>query len=588
MTMKTILPHLLVAGGLLSIAAGVDAQTAKLPAKGEPPLTAQTQRSGGPIDPDQAKLQFDVADLRFEVIPKTETLNGIATLSFTAKAPLTRLVVDLDHNLGPQAVAIDGKPLPQDAWANPDGRLVITLPAPVAAGGHVSTTITYGGQPHVAIQAPWDDGMVWAKTPAGKTWFATTSEGYGCDIFWPCLDFPTGEPGRVDLHITVPKGLKAPSNGVLKGVDTLPDGRTTWNWSIAHPNTYAIALNVAPYEVVEGSYHSQYGNNIPMFYWYLPGEEEQATALSAEFAPTLDFYETMIGPYPFGNEKMGVVETPYEGMEHQTINAYGNHYAKGPEGFDWLFQHEFGHEWFGNQLTAANWDDYWLHEGFEEYMQPLYGRWLQGEARYDAMMLDQRNKIENRVPIVRGRVITEEEVYEPSKGGPGQDIYYKGAWILHTLRNLIGDKAFFEATRLEVYGRPDPKPGNFQPRFGSTNEFIANVNKVTGKDYSWFFNVYLRRAALPKLVERRDGDILTLTWQAPAGLPFPMPIEVEIGDAITKLAMADGKGSIIVPAHAHVTIDPYDRVLKDEPAIDAYQAWKAKLAAQRAGTKTAD
>src|SRR5690242_9129524 len=314
MTMKTILPHLLVAGGLLSIAAGVDAQTAKLPAKGEPPLTAQTQRSGGPIDPDQAKLQFDVADLRFEVIPKTETLNGIATLSFTAKAPLTRLVVDLDHNLGPQAVAIDGKPLPQDAWANPDGRLVITLPAPVAAGGHVSTTITYGGQPHVAIQAPWDDGMVWAKTPAGKTWFATTSEGYGCDIFWPCLDFPTGEPGRVDLHITVPKGLKAPSNGVLKGVDTLPDGRTTWNWSIAHPNTYAIALNVAPYEVVEGSYHSQYGNNIPMFYWYLPGEEEQATALSAEFAPTLDFYETMIGPYPFGNEKMGVVETPHEGM----------------------------------------------------------------------------------------------------------------------------------------------------------------------------------------------------------------------------------------------------------------------------------
>ncbi|MBY8827523.1 M1 family metallopeptidase [Hephaestia sp. CMS5P-6] len=586
--MKAILPHLLVASGLLSIAAGVDAQTATLPAKGEPPLTAQTQRSGGPIDPDQAKLQFDVANLRFEVIPKTETLNGIATLSFTAKAPLTRLVIDLDHNLGPQAVAIDGKPLPQDAWANPDGRLVITLPAPVAAGGHVSTTITYSGQPHVAVQAPWDDGMVWAKTPAGKTWFATTSEGYGCDIFWPCLDFPTGEPGRVDLHITVPKGLKAPSNGVLKGVDTLPDGRTTWNWSIAHPNTYAIALNVAPYEVVEGAYHSQYGNDIPMFYWYLPGEEEQAKALFAEFAPTLDFYETMIGPYPFGNEKMGVVETPYEGMEHQTINAYGNHYAKGPEGFDWLFQHEFGHEWFGNQLTAANWDDYWLHEGFEEYMQPLYGRWLQGEARYDAMMLDQRNKIENRVPIVRGRVITEEEVYEPSKGGPGQDIYYKGAWILHTLRNLIGDKAFFEATRLEVYGRPDPKPGNFQPRFGSTDEFIANVNKVTGKDYSWFFDVYLRQAPLPKLVARRDGDRLTLTWLAPAGLPFPMPIEVEIGDAITKLAMADGTGSIIVPAHAHVTIDPYDRVLKDEPAIDAYQAWKAKLAAQRAGTKAAD
>ncbi|MGN6277393.1 MAG: M1 family metallopeptidase [Sphingomonas sp.] len=573
-------PPLLLAVSALALTA----QTG-LPKKGEPPITAQTQRSGGPIDPDQAKLQFDVADLKFEVLPDTETLNGVATLSFTAKAPLSKLVIDLDHNLGPKAVAIDGTPLPQSAWSDPEGRLTITLPKQIPTGGKVSTTITYGGQPHVAVKAPWDDGMVWSKTPDGRTFFATTSEGYGCDIFWPCLDFPTGEPGRVDLHITVPKGLKAPSNGVLKGVDTLPDGRTTWNWSIAHPNTYAIALNVAPYEVIKGTYHSQYGNQIPIFYWYLPGEEAQAKALFAEFAPTLDFYETLIGPYPFGDEKMGVVETPHEGMEHQTINAYGNHYAKAPEGFDWLFQHEFGHEWFGNQLTAANWDDYWLHEGFEEYMQPLYGRWLQGEARYDAMMLDQRNKIENQVPMVRGKVITEEEVYEADKGGPGQDIYYKGAWMLHTLRNLIGDKDFYAATRLEVYGRLDPKPGNFKPRFGSTDEFIKNVNKVTGKDYSWFFNVYLRQAALPKLVQQRDGDKLTLAWQAPAGLPFPMPVEVEVGDTITKLPMTNGTGSITVPAGAHVVVDPYDRVLKDEPAINAYQQW---MKAQRAAAKASD
>ncbi|HEU4960285.1 MAG TPA: M1 family metallopeptidase [Sphingomonas sp.] len=576
------MPHrLLFAASALALTTAAAPQ--KLPEKGDPPLTAPTMRSGGPVDPDQAKLRFDVADLKFEVLPKTETLNGVATLSFTAKAPLDRLVIDLDRNLGPHAVAIDGKPLAKGAWADPDGRLTITLPRQVPAGGHVTATITYGGQPHVAVNAPWDDGMVWAKTPDGRTWFATTSEGYGCDIFWPCLDFPTGEPGRVDLHITVPKGLKAPSNGVLKGVDTLPDGRTTWNWSILHPNTYAIALNVAPYEVIKGTYHSQYGNEFPMFYWYLPGEEEQAKALFAEFAPTLDFYETLIGPYPFGNEKMGVVETPYEGMEHQTINGYGNHYAKAPEGFDWLFQHEFGHEWFGNQLTAANWDDYWLHEGFEEYMQPLYGRWLQGEARYAAMMLDQRTKIANKVPLVRGRVVTEEEVYEPTKGGPGQDIYYKGAWMLHTLRNLIGDKAFFDATRLEVYGRPDPKPGNFAPRYGSTDEFIADVNKVTGKDYTWFFDVYLRQAALPKLVETRDGDRLTLTWQAPAGLPFPMPVEVEVGGRIEKLAMADGTGSLTIPAGAHVVVDPYDGVLKDEPAIDAYQAWqKAQRQASQA------
>jgi aminopeptidase N len=369
----------------------------------------------------------------------------------------------------------------------------------------------------------------------------------------------------------VPKGLKAPSNGVLKGVDTLPDGRTTWNWSVTHPNTYAIALNVAPYEVIKGIYHSQYGNDIPMFYWYLPGEEAQAKALFAEFAPTLDFYETLIGPYPFGDEKMGVVETPHEGMEHQTINAYGNHYAKAPEGFDWLFQHEFGHEWFGNQLTAANWDDYWLHEGFAQYMQPLYGRWREGEARYAVMMDEFRNQIVNAAPLVSGRVMTEEQVYEPENGGPGQDIYVKGAWMLHTLRNTIGDDKFWEVTRRLVYGRPDPLPGNFKPRFASTPEYIAIVNQVTGKDMNWFFDVYLREAVLPELLETRDGGKLTLRWKVPHNKPFPLPVEVSVDGAVQLVPMTGGTATIDVPAGAHVVVDPASRVLKRSQAVEAYQ-----------------
>ncbi|MDQ2879465.1 MAG: M1 family peptidase, partial [Pseudomonadota bacterium] len=214
---------------------------ADLPGKGKPALTAQTQRSGGPIDPDQAKLRFDSADLSFEVSPDSETINATAILTFTAKAPLDRLVIDLDRNLGPRSIALDGAPLPASAYANPEGRLTITLPHGVPTGRTVVATIGFGGTPHVAEHAPWDAGMVWSKTPDGRPWIASTTEGYGCDILWPCLDFPTGEPSVVTLHITVPAGLKAPSNGVLLGTTTLPDGRTTWNWRVAHPNTYAIA-----------------------------------------------------------------------------------------------------------------------------------------------------------------------------------------------------------------------------------------------------------------------------------------------------------------------------------------------------------
>lgn len=539
---------------------------------GEPPITALTQTSGGPIDPERAALRLEHIDLAIEVFPDTQTLQGVATLTLATSAPQRRLLIDLDKNLPVSAISVDGQPLARTSWSNPEGRLTIALPSTLAAGSSAVVRITYGGTPHVAVRAPWDDGIVWAKTPEGKPWIATTAEGYGCDLFWPCLDFPAGEPAKVDLHITVPKGLSAPSNGVLQKIDTLPDGRTTWHWRARSPNPYSVVLNVAPYVEIKGIYKSRFGGTIPLYYWHLPGREAKAQGLFAEFAPTLDFFEANVGPYPWSDEKLGVVETPHLGMEHQTINAYGNNYAKDATGFDWLFQHELAHEWFGNQMSAANWDDYWLHEGYGQYMQPLYGRWREGEARYAVMMEKFRNQIENKAPIVSGRILTEEEVYEEEKGGPGGDIYVKGAWVLHTLRNTIGDKAFWEVTRRLVYGRPDPRPGNFQPRFATTPEYIAIVNQVTGKDMTWFFDVYLRQAALPELIETREGDQLKLRWKTPGGKPFPLPVEVQVDDKVETVTMDGGKGSIAIPASAHVVVDPASRILKRSEAVEAAQA----------------
>lgn len=566
------LPH----SSRLLAAVAAFALTAAAPPRGDAPLTVQTQRSGGPVGPEQAALAFDHADLAFEVLPQSKSLTGVATLRFTARAPLRRLLIDLDRNLPISAIAIDGVDLPRSAWRNPDGRLAITLPRSLAAGQRVVARITYGGRPHIAVNPPWDDGMVWSTTPDGRTWFATTAEGYGCDLFWPCLDFPRGEPASVDLHITVPAGLKAPSNGVLRGVDTLPDGRTRWHWRARQPNTYAIALNVGPYEEISGQYRSRFGNTIPLHYWYLPGDgaKAKAEALFAEFAPTLDFFEATVGPYPFGDEKLGVVQTPHKGMEHQTINAYGNDYAKAAEGFDWLFHHELAHEWFGNQLTAGDWDDYWLHEGFASYMQPLYGRWREGEARYHVMLEAQRNRIAGNAPVVHGRSMTEEEVYEPAQGGAGTDIYYKGSWMLHTLRWLIGDQALGQAMRRLVYGRPDPRPGNFRPRFGSTAEFEAIVHDVSGADVGWFFDGYLREAQLPDLITTRTGDTLRLRWSTASGRAFPMPIELSVDGRVSRIEVPAGGVSVRVPAGAHLVIDPQARVLRRNPAVDALQAWQ--------------
>jgi len=536
-----------------------------------PPITDFTANSGSPRAEEQLASTLETVDLSLRVDPSSQSITGDALLTFSVTAPLTRIAVELDRNLPVDSVTVDGVALAPTAISNPEGRLYLTLPTALAAGARTAIRIRYHGTPHVAKRAPWDGAFVWSKTEDGQPWVSTTVEGEGCDLFWPCVDHPQGKPKLMDTHITVPAPLVAAGNGVSMGMDE-KDGWRTWHWRAKNPSTYGIALNIGPYEMLSGEYDSQYGNKIPLRFWYLKGHDKKANGLFTEFKPMLKFFESRVGPYPFGDEKMGVVETPHLGMEHQTINAYGNGYKKAPSGYDWLLHHELSHEWFGNQMTNADWDDMWLHEGFGSYMQPLYLEYLRGDQAYYAELFKQRQGIKNKVPVVSGKSKRIEDVYEDERGGPGNDIYAKGSLILHTLRGLIGDDAFFRATRRLVYGTETPKPGNFQPRYSSTKEFVGIVKEVSGRDLGWFFDAYLYHAALPELVEERSGDKLKLQWKLKDGGAFPMPIEVRVGDRIERLAMADGKGEVTVPDGVLYTIDPRSRVLRQEAHIDEWQA----------------
>ena len=534
------------------------------------PPSATTLESGLPRAPEQAQVVFEHADLAFKVDPARKWLHGDASLTFRALAPLQRLVVDLDRNYAIEAVEVDGVAVPDGAWRNPEGRMTVELPAPLAEDATATLRIAYAGHPHEAKRAPWDGGFVWATAPTGEPWIGSAVQGQGCDLIWPCIDHPMGEPLLVDAAYTVPAPLVAPGNGVFVGMEE-HDGWRTYRWRARSPDTYAVVVNAGPYELLSADYESRYGNTIPLRFWHLRGNAEQARKLFAEFPLMLEFFEGMIGPYPFGDEKMGVVETPYLGMEHQTVNAYGNGYRQSEFGFDWLLQHEFAHEWFGNQLTNVDWDDMWLHEGFGSYMQPLYLQWLRGEREYQAWLMNQRKAIVGKLPIVRGRPMTEEQVAGPE--GAGNDIYYRGSLALHTLRNLIGDAAFFAATRQLVYGRTDPAPGNFEPRYAGTRDFIAAVNAQAGRDLGWFFDAYLYSARLPELVAERDATGLSLRWETEGGKPFPMPVEVRVDGRDVVVPMAGGRGRLELAPHALYTLDPHSKVLRAQPHISAWQEW---------------
>jgi aminopeptidase N len=539
----------------------------------QPQLTTLTVNSGAERTPEQLAVVFEKADLKLRIDPASRSISGDATLDFTAQAPLARIVVDLDRNLPVDAVQVDGQALPPSRYSNPEGRLAIELPRQLGVGEHVAVRIAYHGQPHVAKHAPWDGGFVWSQTADGQPWVASAVEGEGCDLFWPCIDHPMGKPKLVDEHFTVPAPLVAAGNGTALGMEEA-DGWRTYHWRAKNPSTYGISVNVGPYKLLSAEYASRYGNKIPLALYYLPQSEKQAKELFAEFPQILDFFENTIGPYPFGDEKMGVVETPHKGMEHQTINAYGNKYAKTAYGYDELLQHEFAHEYFGNQLTNANWDDMWLHEGFGSYMQPLYMQYLRGDKEYFASLMQQRAHIDNKAAMVSGKPRLEEDVYDQKRGGPGGDIYTKGSLVLHTLRGLVGDEAFFRSVRLLVYGTETPKLGSMVPRYGTTPEFMGIVDKVTGRDLGWFFQAYLYQAALPELLAKREGGRLQLEWKTAGGTPFPMPVEVRVGQKTMQVPMEGGHGSVNLPAGVGYTLDPQSKILRREEHIERFQEYE--------------
>lgn len=562
---------LLAGASALLLTTVAAAQETAAPAARE--STAFTLATDQPRTPEQEAVRFDKADLSIRVMPEQKAIDAVAVLDFTALSPVSVLPVELDTRFDISAIAVDGTTLDAADWRNDEGRLWIQLGRDLAAGDTVSIRIAYAGEPREAPRAPWDGGFVWGTAPSGEPWIATAVQPEGCDLFWPCIDNPLSEPGRVDLHITVPSNLAAPSNGRFLGKQDHGDGWTTWNWSAANPNTYAIALNIGPYEEMTARYESRFGNTIPLSYWHLRSDDPvEVRALFAEFAPMMDFYEATVGPFPFGDEKMGVVETPHLGMEHQTINAYGNGYRLDGKGYDWLLHHELAHEWFGNQLTNTNADDMWLHEGLGSYMQPLYLRWLHGERYFQAELLEQRNDLINRFPVVSGVQRSEDEVYQGDVG-PGLDIYNKGSLIAHSLRMLIGDEAFFRSVTRLVYGRPDPRPGDFTTRHASTDDFLAIVNEEAGRDLTWFFRGYLYQAALPDLRETRERGRLHLEWVTGDGAAFPMPVEVEVNGRRFTVPMTNGRGDIAVDERAHVLIDPDSKVLR---RLDFIEVWKGR------------
>ncbi len=529
----------------------------------------RTAQSDLPLTGARAAMQLDHVSLSIAVHPETRTIEGAGYYRVVPQADLTQLQFDLDPRFSVSRVEIDGKPLSSQAWSNPDGLLTVDLPQQALANVPVMVWIDYAGAPHEALNAPWSGGFVWSETDQGQPWIATAVQGEGCDLFWPCIDHSAHRIETMDLLVTVPKGLVAAGNGNLIG--TNDNGETsTFHWRARDPSNYGITLQVGPYELAERAIESRFGNTIPLKFWHLPGNADGAERMLDEMADQIAFMEARFGPYPFGDEKAGVAETPHLGMEHQTINAYGNRYRPEAYGHDWLLQHEFAHEWFANQLRNETINHMWLAEGITTWTQPLYLEWSRGKMFYDAEMWKDRLRVWNRVPLVPPE--GELPDYNDREARWGDDIYFKGAWIMHTLRYLVGDELLFPAITRLTYGTSHPQADAIRPVNRTTQDFRKILEEMSAEDLGWFFDAYFYHAELPRLEVQQNGATVTFTWITPSDLPFEMPLDVRVGGNNRTLMMTDGQGEITLPnADTHHLPDPDNRILKHDAAVDAWQ-----------------
>lgn len=524
-----------------------------------------TQDSGGQILPGQEAYDAKFYELDLDINPDKKFISGSTLIVAEVLSSIDYFVLHLDTVYNIKKVLINNE---AKSFEHKNGLIKISIDK-VQVGEAIEAEVIYEGNPREAKIPPWDDGFVWKKTKDGSHWVGLACQGGGADIWFPCKDHPSDEPDSVSIKITAPDNLICASNGKLIGESANNDGTKTTHWFVSTPiNNYNINITLAPFKLIEHTYKSVTGEEFPVMFYVLPESYDTAKVFTLQFLDHLRFYEKYCGPYPFRADKYGIAETPYLGMEHQTIIAYGNGYKNNEFGFDWLHHHELSHEWWGNLITAKDWRDFWIHEGIGTYMQALYAEELHGKAGLHDYMKT-INRFMNIKPVLLESGIPASEAYNP-------DIYNKGAWFVHTLRYYLGDESFFKILRRWAYPNEEIErmTDGSQCRFVTTEELIEQAEEISGKKLSWLFDVYLKNVKIPKLkavlIEKDYENELNLEWITPDGSTFEMPVEVLVGDNLKRLNMKNGKGKVTFADMIIPKIDPDNWITKNETNIKTY------------------
>lgn len=478
----------------------------------------------GTITPERA--WWDVGWYGITVKPDyaKKTIEGKTDIMFRVLEDGDMMQIDLQLPMQIKTVSWNSNGL---SFKRDGNAYYVRFPQNLKKGSTQQISVFYSGKPREAIRPPWDGGWIWKTDKNGNPWMSVACQGLGASVWYPCKDHQSDEPDSAALTMIVPDDLVGVGNGRLSLKMINKDGTTSYTWKVKNPiNNYNIIPYIGKYtnwtETIPGE-----NGNLDCSYWVLDYNMDKAKQQFKQVQPMIKCFEQWFGPYPFYEDGYKLVESPHLGMEHQSAVAYGNNYENGYLGkdlsssgwglkWDFIIIHESGHEWFGNNITAKDIGDMWIHESFTNYSETIFTAYQSGKEAGNDYVIGTRKAIENDIPIIGP--------YGVNREGSG-DMYYKGGNMIHTIRTIINNDDLFKNI-LRGMNK------TFYHQTVTARQIEDYITTQSGIDFSKVFDQYLRNTKIPVLEYRQDSAKLSYRWtNCIEG--FDMPLKIFVNDKET-------------------------------------------------------
>lgn len=478
-------------------------------------------RLRGSITPERMWWDLQHYNLNLEVFPESKSIKGSNIVTFKTTQRGQRMQIDLQEPLEITRIVHGDFEL---KFTRESSVYWVEFANELAVDEEHSIKIEYGGKPVESENPPWSGGFSWQKDEKENHFIATSCQGIGASIWWPCKDHGYDEPDLgVNIGITVPEDLTAVSNGRLTKVEENEEANTrTFHWWVRNPiNNYCVNVNIGNYVNFSDTYEGEFGK-LDLDYWVLDHQRAKAERHFKEVPRTIKAFEHWFGIYPFYADSYKLVAVPYAGMEHQSSVTYGNNFENGYRGrdlsdtgvgfkFDFIIVHESGHEWFGNNISMKDGADMWIHESFTNYSENLFVEYHFTEKEAQDYVVGCRALVKNDRPIIG--------TYDLNHEGSG-DMYYKGGNMLHTIRHVIDDDETWRSILRGLNSK-------FWHSTVESKQIEDYISKRSGMDLSKVFDQYLRTTMIPKLYYKINGTELSY-WYGDVVDGFDMPVDVAI------------------------------------------------------------